>query len=512
MASLLIKVNGTKVFPGASKLGMVSLVSLTINYDDPAELKIEIADRDIWSPAFPADSDVQLYVDEVLRFRGLSGVPRARAAAGSGSPRMVQEITCRDYRHALRHAPHADKWDNTAIPLDGGKLSEVLAEYLEYVRDELERVGMATTFKYSGGAEDAVVIPVTCQSGGVDGGFAEIAGGAKGVRCLIDPGDGTDDDPPAYRFIKVFGVAAYDLAFERLYIPQIDIEVSLDDRYGAVRVGESRQWGQTERYDEETLVPAWEEEYEENWTPETAYQSPSDEVLETFPGGWADNGGPSWVYRRFSFAAFADELPRDAAMIAAVYSDIEGDDPVVWLVEIDSVDWEAQTVLLKYPALRDAKSGQPFGRDYLSTGWDRSASQVKLRYAAKESVPMVSQSVRVPPQGFGGRAYQLAPKTCGVEHRLTVPAGVDKETYVREAFAALSEPLVRGSVPISGELPEELWLLGRRINIVRESGDPTGLETLAAPLLGVAVEFAGGGKATLEFNSDRSAMVQGGLT
>ena len=511
MAALVVKVNGLQVFPGKNKLGGVNPVSLSINYDDPAEFKMEISDRDIWSSAFPADSDVQLYIDGVLRFRGLSGIPRPRASVGGGRGTMVQEITCRDYRHALRHAPHADKWDNEAIPLDGGKLADVLAEYLSYVEDELERLGMATTFKYAGGAEDAAVIPVTCQAGGVDGGFAEIAGGAKGVRCLIDPGDGTEDDPPAYKFVKLFGAAAYDLAFEQLYIPQIDVEVSLDDRVGAVRIAETTQTGRTEHYDEETLVAAWDEKLEKTWTPDK-YQSLSDTQLAQYPELWAGDGVWGWVFRRYSFAAFADLLSRDAAMIAAAYSDITGDDPVVWLIEIDSVDWASSTLILKYPALRDVKSGQPFGRDYFTTGWDRKASRVRLRWAQKTSVPLISNSVRVPPQGFGGRAYRQAPLTCGVEHRLSLPAGVDKETYAREAFAAMSEPLVRGSIPISGDLPAELWGLNRRINLVRESGDATGWETLAAPLLGVAVEFAGGGKATLEFNNDRSAMVQGGLT
>ncbi len=510
MAAVVIKVNGTQVFPGRSKLGRVTPMSLAINYDDPAEFRMEIGDRDIWSPAFPADSDVQVFIDGTLRFRGLSGIPRPRAKAGEPLNAMVQEITCRDYRHALSHAPHADQWDNESIPLDGGTLAAVLAQYLAFVQADLERLGMSAEFKYAGGAEAATCIPVTCQSGGVDGGFAEIAGGAKGVRCLIDPGDG-DRELPAYKFVRLFGVEAYDLAFEQVRIPEIDVEVSLDDRVGAVRIAQGSQWGQAEVYDEDTLTPAWDPDWEEDWTPAAAYNSYSDEYVQANPAAWADNQGPSQVYRLFSFAGFAGRLPRTAAMMAAVYSDISGDNPVTWMVEIEHVDWAAMTVLLKFPALRDQRTGQPFGRDYHTAGWNKSASLVKLRWAGQGSLPLISAAVRVPPQGFGGRAYQLAPLTCGVERRLSVPAGVSKDDYAREAFAALSEPLVRGKVPINGDLPAELYGLARRINLVRESGDATGWETLAAPLLGVAVEFGGGGRASLEFNTDRSTLVQGGL-
>lgn len=505
MVTIKVKVNGAEVFPSLSGIGRVTPVSLRVNYEDPAELTLQV-DRDIWAPAFRADSRVQLWVDGVLRFEGLSGIPRPFAKVGGA---VIQEIVCRDRAHALGQAGLADNWDNSAIELDAGALSAVLAQYLPFVQEHLERVGVDTAFQYENGAEGAECTPVTIGSGNVAGGFREIAAAAPGVMCWLHPGDGKTQKP-AYRFTRIFESPQYDLAFEAVRVPEIDLQVSLDGRCGAVRTGRTSQWGQATEYLERELTPGWNSKLEAGWSPAKANQTSTANEVAMAPERWADAQYYAWVYRRFSFAAFADILARNAAMVAVAYSTFESDAPVSWFIQVEDVDWETQHVMLRFPAIMDAPAGQPFGRDYIVSGAAKAAT-VALRFSYKGMTGMFGESIRVPAQGFGGRAYQLAPITCGCERLIGVPAGVDNETYCRQAFMAMSEPIVSGRVPINGDLPADLWGLNRRINIVRESGDATGYEALAAPLLGVTVEFASGGAASLEFNTDRSLLVRGGL-
>ena len=540
MASLIykLKVSGRTVCetPSATgahcqrgTVGQVSLVSLKGDYDNPWELIVRV-DRDPWQPEFAADSTVELLVDNVRRFSGLCGACQPSLAHGRSAS---QQYVCRDAASALRNAPLIGQWDQQTIWLRPGKLSDVLAQYLPYVDDELTRLGLDTEFSYDGGAENAQVLPVTLTAGNVDGGFREIAAAALGVRCLID----ASSSPARYRFIQVYQAPTYDLAFESVRIPEFDPQISFEGRCGAVRTCHQSDKADAERTAQFEMQPAWPKDHkeEEKWSPHrvtmVTMTSPHPEDIPGAPETpladrpkASDSLATDITFRLYSFKAFADaraisnmgtRIEEGMPAIAVCYpqEEHEGYGGAPRFIEIEKWDWSAKTVLLKYPAIAipaDNSRGQSFGWPGTFERGVGKPGTVHLRFIFTGKVSLDFKAIRVPPADYAGRAFMMMPATCACEKRISIPAGVDKQEYCQQAFRVWSEPACTGKVPISGDLPADLWGLGRRINLVRESGGPIGYEQLAAPLMGINVRFEGGGQADLEFSTDTSMLLRGG--
>jgi hypothetical protein len=68
-----------------------------------------------------------------------------------------------------------------------------------------------------------------------------------------------------------------------------------------------------------------------------------------------------------------------------------------------------------------------------------------------------------------------------------------------------------GTLPILGELDEDLCFLGRRINISTNAFGATNLEQIHLPLTGVKYTFAEGGKTEIDMNYEPSQILREGV-
>lgn len=201
-------------------------------------------------------------------------------------------------------------------------------------------------------------------------------------------------------------------------------------------------------------------------------------------------------------------------MIGLVLSEYDDVNPVWQQVSIAKLNLSASLVLLNLPAIMPLGSRRynPHEPGRAKPG----PARLAFSRAGEVSTPIIINSYRWPPEGYAGIAYQLAPITCGYEKVVQVPAEVNAEAYVRDAHAAVSEPITSGQIPIRGDLPDDparpegMWLLSRRINVTTGSHGDTGHEALRAPLMGFRVDFAGGVSATLDLEYDRSEMLERG--
>lgn len=503
MAIFELLINGSLVLasPGAasspSGSRAVSIERFSRAYDEPSNLALRVDGDWRWSPYSP-DSVAVLYRDGACVFEGLLDAPRPVASLDTYP---AVRYTAYDRTRALDGPVVLDGGGNASIPLDGGKLSDVVDEYLEFVAATLTEKGVSDTVVFAGGAGNIETLPVTLDATSVDAGLRRIAEAAPGVRVLLLPD--AAGGLPTYTFVNLFGSSAYDLVMDAQYVRELDIYQSFEGRAGAVKTleGSTRGSADVELEESRTLVPAWDSLLEATWTFAEPYTY--DDAGKTLDY--------AAVYRKFSFAAFADELRSDMPM--AVHAKIVPDDvnPRWMRLAITKIDWEAKTLTLDLPAIRSLGAFRTGFYNPKDPGRAKPAV-CKLRFtrSGSASTPIIIGSARHPATGYAGRAYQMAPVTCGYERIIQVPAGVDRQAYAQDAHAAYSEPVTVGSIPIDGELVADLWRLDRRINITTDSHGETGFEALGAPLMGVEVAFGGGESATLALEKDPSILLRKG--
>ncbi len=476
---------------------VVSLETFSRGYDEPSSLVLRV-DGDWRTAAYPADAVVDLRRDGVIVFQGLLDVPRP-VLSTSSYPGM--RYTAYDLCRALDGPTALTESGSASVRLSSGPLSSVVDQFLLLVADILTEKGVSDECAYVGGAGAIQALPVSLDAASIDDGFRQIAAAAPGVRVFLSPDPA--GDLPKYTFVNLFGSPTHDLVMDETRVPELNIYRSLDGRAGAVKTLEGVTQGSadveiTERY---WMVPAWDASLESRWTWHDA--------------GERDNDGAetelSAVHRRFSFAAFTDAIGPDTPMgveICSVWDDTNSR----WRrVTILSLDWEARTLTLVLPALRQL--GNWVGHRFNPNEPGRAkGATVRLCYSLSGAVgtPIFIQSVRHPATGFAGPVFDLAPMTCGYEAVITVPAGVNTEAYVRDAHTALSQPVTVGSIPLDEDLPADLWYLDRRLNITTASHGETGFEDLGAPLMGIRVAFAGGVSAVLEMEKDPSILLREG--
>ncbi len=508
MASYSLMINGVTVAASSGPIGSspapgasVSLVSFERNYDDPSELVFRVL-GDWRDTPYPPDSSVVLKVDGVIVFEGLLHLPRPVLATHEYP---AVEYTAYDRSRALRGPAAVNAQGFPEINLPGGTLASVAAAYFALAADELTARGVSASPAFNSGADAVACFPVSINGETIDEAVRQIAAAAPGVRVLMAPPASIGGDS-VYTFVRLMESPLFDVTLDDERVQSLDIQPNVDGRCGAVRTlgGQTQGSADVEAEEDVALTPAWNPALEPDWRLRDAY--------EKTPAGSPFDADKSLVFRAYTWeddGITEDRIRR--AMIRIV------DDPnpldAVWQPRaIESVDAENKTVILKRPAIPpyhlrnrlQALNPNHKGRSV--------AVPAKLRVAESgtASTPIYIVSFRVPEDGFAGRAFQMMPITCGYEKTVVVPGGVDREQYANDAFAALSEPVVTGSVPLDEGLPAALWRLDRRINLRTNSHGATGYEDLRAPLLGVSHQWAAGETATLQFNRDDSVALAEG--
>lgn len=471
------------------------LVEFSRSYEEPASLTFRVFSP-AWEPPFGADATVLLYRDGVLVFEGLTGLPRS--IIGVGKYPAVEYIA-RDYSDLMRRGTVLGEDEYTSVQLAPGSLGSVAGQLIDLVGEDIagDRIKLQAKVEYRGGAEAIECFPVTLEGESIDEAMRKIAASAPGVGVVMLPGEQPNES--LYTFVNLYASPGYTVDIETVFVGDLTVEQSLEGRAGAVSTIRGETVGQVDvEYDEvEELTPDWTEAEQRAWKWEDAFERNVD----------GERFSPRvHVHRRFKYSnpAITEESP-----MAADVETVPTTEPSIWQrVAVESIDIENQTITLVLPAITKLKQNNASRNNPFHPGKCKPA-RVKLRYSISGtgSLPISIAAHRVPSDGFAGRAYQLAPRTCGYVKVITVPDGVSKEQYAADAFRAFSEPTVFGSIPLNDDLPADLWMLDRRINIASPSIATTGFEAMMAPMRGVRVNFDGGGSASIEFNRDDAELL-----
>lgn len=486
-------------------LRRVSIASLSRDYDNPAELTLRVHGEWRESP-WACDTPVIVRRDVDVIFEGILNLPEPIKSTGE-FPGVL--VTAQDRSHALRYATalNDDGWPHIELP--PGPLAAVLEKFvaLERVAAELQRVGVYDGFEFVGGAEAITCLPVTLTHEKIDTAFRKIAAAAPGVRCFLKPAQQVSD-PPRYCFVSLYGAPTYDLQIDVQYVPQLTIKPSIEDRFGAVRVLGGRTTGtaEVEGIEDVPLIPAWNTELEQDWS--------SKEALLLKDDGTLVNPDLANVYRLFTWDR-DDIVSEMIDSVLVQWSKTEWVGGSAWVRRgVQSIDLEAKTLLLKTPAtaMRLPRNEFQYRILYHKSRALKMEAKMRVRTSGTAATPIYIAEHRVPAAGFAGRAYEISRLRCGTDAILEAPPGVSRENFARDAFNALSEPKVSGQVPIDGDLPEELFLLGRRINITTAGFGDTTLEDLAAPLMGVTVSWNPAVQSEIAFDRDETALLSEGAS
>ncbi|MCC6359342.1 MAG: hypothetical protein IT450_11420 [Phycisphaerales bacterium] len=509
-----LRINGSLVTEAAARH---SLVRYELSYDDPAQLVIRFH-NDWRNPPFTADARVEFFVDGVRRFCGLFDPERPYVAADNDN---YVEYTAVDLCEFARRLTPYSTFGKPSFTLSPGPLSAVLNQYVASgdVVARLVEAGIDTEFNFVGGAAEVECFPVSLELASLDGALRQIAAAAAGgVGVFLD----SSQSPPRYTFVSLYGADVYDLVVDSTLLEKLDIDKSIEGRAGAVQTlaGQTTGSADTTSFQRIEMAPAWDRTPrttvfgnviypEQDWVIADAsavIRTGEEPNITVTPGPRAE------VYRRFSFAV-ADPAPIPGGrLVAEILINRDGDlANGVWKrVEIQEIDFESMTLLLKEPALKNPAIG--FGRYNVNEPGRAKGTRVHLAWASSGagSAQINIPSIRFPAQGYSGTVVEMAPVRGRTVKHIAIPAGVNREAYARFAHAAISEPLVRGEVPIVGPLPTALWAMGRRVNIRSDQHGPTGNENIRAPVKGIRVEFERGGSASVQLSRDTASLVEGG--
>lgn len=486
-----LEINQNHVFPPQANQPRVTLVSLARDYQSPSVL--EFQQDGTWnSPLYQPDSIVSLKRDGFTIFAGLLDTPSFAVPVNSGS---IIRYTAYDYSRLADGITAADANDQPSIDLQPGLLASVVSEFLTKCGAQLAAVGFDSLPRYSGGAHLVQLAPIEIRDESIDSAIKKIAAAAPGVRVFVD----FANNVPAYKFVRIHGSPTYDVVIDVSRLDGLDLDVSLDGRAGAVRVTDSANDAASTPAEVQTLSPAWSAS-ESNWDIGAAAQ--------TDPA----TGKPtalSQVFRLFSFSSFYNSISQSNPVHALI--DVPGQSEREE-VQIEAIDWKARTVLLRSPAFQVSPPTKIQRVRNPRIKGKSVASNVYLRFVPNDSESANYPGVRFPEAGFSGRAYAWAPRSMARERKFTTPKGMDTTQYARDMFGIVSEPLVKGVVPIVGEPPIEVLLLDRRLNFKSASHGRTNLESLAAPMMGYRLDFAGGVKTDIDFNNDITDITRGGVS
>ena len=519
-----LTLNGAVNLP--SRYTGIEIVKFERSYDEPAKLTFLLIGE--WAPyPFGADVLCELYQGNVRVFEGLTDLPAVIFTADNQKAveyvamdrrEVMGRFTAKTSPEELPGFPEPVRVPEISLP--AGPLSDAVDALLAHIGDDLLEKGVANLVNYVGGADQLQCQGTTITDSSIDRAFAELAAHAPGCRVMIDPSVGGS---PRYTFVNLFGVATRDVVIDETRVGSLPLAASTEGCVGAVLIhgGTTQGEGEFNFTQIGSLLPAWNQTLEAEW--------------KLGVGGFLIANGPDHdemakVFRLYSFADIENppnpgteprQVTRTGRIAVATFKfwDYVPDDPFANQFERVgfSINFETQTVLLNEPAV-DIGIGNNLPFDLFSKMHTKGHAQrtnkgVILLWGEEGNaqVTIDINRIRYPEEGFSGRAYALAPIKCGVEKTIAVPAGVTRLDYAAQAHLAYSEPVISGELPLNEDLPADLMLLGKRINIKTNSQGGTGFETMAAPLFGVSVTYLPQITSSLRFSRDLSTLISGGL-
>lgn len=519
MPTYELRIDGTAVPLGPGVQLSCSLVRYELSYDGPAELVLRFITN--WrTPPFATDAVVEFLVDGVRRFSGLFDPSRPYVA--DVNEHYVEYTAVDLCEYATRMFPFS-QYGKPSFTLSPGPLESVLAQYMlaPEVALKLTEVGIDTTFGFAGGAEAIECLPVSLESASLDAALRQIASAAAGaVGVMLD----CTQPLPRYTFVNLYGSDIYDLVIDSSLLEKLDLPTSIEGRCGAVLTlaGQTTGSADVEESQRFELSPAWPREPRELLFGEKIYPEQEWTIRDASvviksgmpPNETVEPGPRALVYRLYSFASAATPPNVNSSPTAEIHinTDADGANGLWKRIEIQSIDYDRKLVLLKEPAIASPPPGSIRYNPHEPGRAKGARVQLAWSTAATGSAQINIPSIRFPASGYAGKVVAMAPKRGRTVKLISVPPGVNRAAYAQYAHQALSEPLVRGEVPIRGPLPTELWGLARRVNIRSAQHGPTGKETLEAPVKGIRVAFERGGSAQVQLSRDTAALVDGGAS
>lgn len=499
MAMWALKIGGVEVArsepggDGSQRPSLVEPVSLERSYDGPAVLTMFVR-GDARRRTYSADATVILTRDDDVVFTGLLQLPRATAQTGDPGGTEYQAVD-RSTLAANRRAVDsngATKWQSGY-----GELSAVANGFLAKMAGALGPVGVEVSARFinCGGIP---IYPLAFDGVSIDAGLRQIAAAAPGVRLLMGPGDSQYVFVGAYRSPELLINASSEI------LGAVDIIQSLEGCCGAVKTNSRNETLSYALAGIADLQPAWDSSLQSQWSLVNAMSMNTD----------GSEGGLSSVFRVFRIVPpMLLPPPRDGDEMWVEQRAPDGTLPPWNRRDISRIDLAAGLVETRDPIIGYIKPTKAGRRNAMIPGQSLPGI-ARLRYVQRGSGEHTVEGSRYPLSGYQGRAVQLAPISMAFEKLIEVPAlpqgSFNHALYARAAWEVLSEPVTQGTVTIAGDPPAGIFGLDRRISLAATSGAPTGYESMRAPLNGIRIEFAGGMRTTLSFNTQRSVLLAGG--
>lgn len=511
-----LNLNGAVNLP--SRYTGIEIVKFERNYDEPARLTFLLIGE--WAPyPFGADVLCELYQGNVRVFEGLTDLP---AVVFTADNQKAVEYTAKDRREVMSRVtakttpeelpgfPEPERVPEISLP--AGPLSVAVDALLAHIGVDLLLKGLDDEVNYVGDADQLQCLGTTITDSSIDRAFAELAAHAPGCRVMIDPSVGGS---PRYTFVNLFGAPTRDVYIDETRVGSLPIQQSVEGCVGAVLIhgGTTQGEGDFNFTNQGALEPAWDAALEANWKlPAAGFIMPQNDAQEQL----------SKVFRLYSFANIeaagtpVTRTGRIAVWVRKLHDGEVGDsNPLAYERVGFTINHDAQTVLLNEPAIETGTSIQQvawWSRQYVRGLATRVHLGVGISWGEEggAQVTIDINRIRYPETGYAGRAFALAPISCSVEKTIAVPAGVTRADYAVQALLAYSEPVISGELPLNEDLPADLMLLGKRINIRTRSFGGSGFETMAAPLFGVSVGFLPQITSAMRFSRDLSSLLSGG--
>ena len=450
-----------------------TLERIVVRYAEPRELVFKYTGGDI------LNAEVELKVDGVVRFfghaldrqcpNGLVGTVTTYTAYGleekAGGISLVNALS-----------------DFPVFQYVGATMLEVFEDLVENaLGEELRDLGVEPEFV---GATADMVPPLQLSGNTLGEAMHGITVGVPGFSWLIDPAT------RKFLITNVFDAPTHTVTLGKEVVPHRDLQIreSLRDRatavalIGPVAVEIVQKW--------HTLVPAWNTSLEAGWT---------------IDAGQTGGGDIADVFRKFSFQPIAREvlLSEMVELRQVVQTEAGTAEHSVEIADIDP----AGLVWSKLPMVRPVQGNRANMPNVRLPGKAKPPTGATLVYQTARDAP--NMWIRYPAgSGFSGTAYDIY----GIEHvkRVYEPSNgnITSQRAIR-MHKAHCDVMYEGTVPLVGEVPSDLWNLGRRINIAKR-GEVTGLENAGAILREIEYNFRTN-RTTLQVGGDRSLYTGEGM-